>query len=312
MRIRFLYSLIAVFFLVTSAHAEAPGGVVVTVKPLHSLVQGVMGDTAEATLLVTGTASPHGFSLKPSQVGALQAATVVFYIDETMETFLKNALDSLPDTVRKLRLSQADGIVLLERRDSGAWEAEDHHGGHSHHAGEEHGDEAHNMHLWLDPRNAVKMVRAINETLAGIYPENAALYTANAARLIARLGALDEELAGRLAPVRDRPFVVLHDAYPYFEARYGLTAVGSLTLEPDSPASAKKLKEIRHKLEATGARCLFREPQFSDRLLRTAAEGLDVNIGTLDPLGGELEPGADLYFILMRTLAGNLADCLAD
>lgn len=311
---RFLIRLILLFLLPASALATETNTVVVTIKPLHSLVQGVMGTTGKATLLISGTASPHGFSLKPSQVRDLQDAAVVFYIDGSFESFLKNALAALPDGVRKVSLSHATGVEILERREGGAWDDADHghEHGHSHASGDadDHGTEADNMHLWLDPGNAIMITRAIATELGRLYPENKPVYIDNAEKQISRINALDAELRVRLASLTGRPFIVLHDAYPYFERHYNVLAVGSLTLEPDAPASAKRLKDIRAKIQDSGATCIFREPQFDDRLLRTAAEGLPVKLGILDPIGAELEPGADLYFDLMEALATGLRDCL--
>ncbi len=326
---RCLFRLIILFLLPASALASEKGVVIATIKPLHSLVQGVMGDIGEATLLITGIASPHGFSLKPSQVSDLQDAAAVFYIDEAFESFLKNALSSLPEGVRKVSLSHAEGVKLLERREGGAWDDHEHEHGHSHahsdddeddddhdHNGhddhDDHGTEADNLHLWLDPENAIYITRAVAKELGRRYPENRTVYKANAEKQIARLNELDAELRARLAPLQGRPYIVLHDAYPYFEARYNLKAVGSLTLEPDAPASAKRLKEIRAKIQETAAVCIFREPQFDDRLLQTAAEGFPVKLGVLDPIGADLEPGAGLYIKLMNALADNLMDCLMD
>lgn len=323
---RFLFRLIILFLLPASAFAAEKAAVVTTIKPLHSLVQGVMGETGDATLLITGIASPHGFSLKPSQVSGLQDAGAVFYIDEAFESFLKNALAALPEDVKKVPLSHAEGVKLLERREGGAWDEDHHDHGHSHAYSDDHDDhekeghddhdghgtEADNLHLWLDPENAIYITRAVTVELGRLYPENRTVYKENAQKQIARLNELDAELRARLAPLKGRSYIVLHDAYPYFEARYDLMAVGSLTLEPDAPASAKRLKEIREKIQETSAVCIFREPQFDDRLLQTAAEGLPVKLGVLDPLGADLEPGEDLYFTMMNALADNLAECLTD
>ncbi|WP_340148536.1 zinc ABC transporter substrate-binding protein [uncultured Sneathiella sp.] len=309
---RIFISLMFALLIAGTASTATARDVVVTIKPLHSLVQGVMGDTGEATLLIEGAQSLHGFSLKPSQVKYLQKARIVFYVNETMESFLKTALDSLPEGVHKVPLAHLPDIELLERREGGAWDEHDHDHGHSHtheHEGE-HGLEEDNLHIWLDPDIAKSIVRAVAEELAGLYPENRGIYMANADALTARLIELDTELAEKLAPVQGQPYVVLHDAYPYFERRYNLMAVGSLTLDPETPASAKKLRDIREKLKETSARCIFREPQFDDRLVRTAAEGMDIKFGTLDPLGADIDPGAELYFSLLTGLADNVADCL--
>ena len=142
-------------------------------------------------------------------------------------------------------------------------------------------------------------------------PDNAARYGANLVRLVARLADLDRELADRLDPVKDRPYVVFHDAYQYFERRYDLNAVGAISLGPQRRPGARRLSEVRRQIQATGALCVFAEPQFEPALVATVIEGTAARAAVLDPLGADLMPGPDAYFELMQNLAGNLVECLA-
>ena len=166
------------------------------------------------------------------------------------------------------------------------------------------------MHVWLDPRNAAAMARMIAEALIAADPQNTPAYRANAARLDADLAALERTLRERLAPVRERPFVVFHDAYQYFEDRFDVNAVGSITVSPDIQPGAARLRELRQTLAATQARCVFSEPQFEPRLVETVVEGTDARSGILDPLGAALSAGPSQYFQLMEAMAGSLIDCL--
>src|SRR5918994_1639680 len=109
------------------------------------------------------------------------------------------------------------------------------------------------MHVWLDPHNARAMVDAIAAALAETDPENAGAYQGNAARMREELDHLDRRLAETLAPLADRPFVVFHDGYQYFERRYGLNAIGSISVGPDRRPGARRLGEIRDTLEETDA-----------------------------------------------------------
>ena len=301
----FLFALSQAGFI----YAVETTGVVVTIKPLHSLVQGVIGDTGQAQLIVTGSASPHGFQLKPSQVKSMQEAKVVFYIDDAFEFFLHNALEILPDFVRKIALADRAGITLLERRSGGAWEAHEYHAHEQEAHGAQHDDHGdYDLHVWLDTENAKKMVQTITEALSARYPENRDTYEGNARTLMERIDALGVELESELVDVKTKPFIVFHDAYQYFERRYGLTGVGAITLELNEALSVKRIQEIRSKIETTGAVCLFGEPSFPDKLGQIVTEGL--RRGTLDPLGVGLEAGPDLYFNLLKQLAQNLKHCL--
>ena len=147
-------------------------------------------------------------------------------------------------------------------------------------------------HLWLDPTNAARIVDIVAAALSDIDPGNADAYRANAAGVIARLDALDRELAARLAPVAARPFVAFHDAYRYFEAHYGLNGVGALALGPEQQPGARRLAEVRETIRERGVVCVFAEPQFEPALIRTVVAGTPARIGILDPLGADLPPGS--------------------
>ncbi|HMZ11520.1 MAG TPA: zinc ABC transporter substrate-binding protein, partial [Plasticicumulans sp.] len=166
-------------------------------------------------------------------------------------------------------------------------------------------------HIWLDPRNARTMTARIAEVLISRDGANAATYRANAAKLDAGLAALDAGLAQQLAPLAGKPFIVFHDAYQYFEHRYGLTAVGSITVSPERKPSAQRIQAVRDRIRETGARCVFAEPQFDSALVATLTEGTGARAGSLDPTGADGVPaGPDAYAQVLRRLAENLGACL--
>jgi zinc transport system substrate-binding protein len=109
-----------------SALDAAELDVVVSIKPVHSLVAGVMDGTGEPTLLVKGTASEHSYSLRPSEARALEQAEVVFWVGETMETFLVKPLQALAGDATVVELWQAPGLALLATREGGMWQAHAH------------------------------------------------------------------------------------------------------------------------------------------------------------------------------------------
>lgn len=290
--------------------------VTVTSKPIHSLVASVMGATGQPKLLVDGNASPHSYAMKPSDSKAVQDAAVFFRVSEGLEPFTAKLVKSLPKTVRIVSLQEAPGLTLLDRRQGGTFEAHSdatkpgHDHGHAHDNGDEQAGGV-DPHVWLDPANAQKMTKHIATILSAANPADAATYDANAEAHSAAIAALTAELETVLAPVKDRPFVVFHDAYQYFERHFGLTAAGSITVSPDVQPSAKRLTAIRRKIGQLGATCVFAEPQFKSKLIDTVIEGTKARPGTLDPEGGLISAGANLYSTLMRSLASGLKDCLA-
>ncbi|MBB4264854.1 zinc ABC transporter substrate-binding protein [Roseospira visakhapatnamensis] len=192
--------------------------------------------------------------------------------------------------------------------DHAATHDDDHHHDHDHEAAPP-ADRA-DPHLWLDPVNARVMVAAIADTLAEADPTHAETYRANAAATIARLDTLVADLSAELAPVADVPFVVFHDAYQYFEHRFGVRAVGSVVVSPETSPGAARLADIRDRLRDQGAVCVFAEPQFEPRLVRVVVEGTEARAGVLDPLGADLPAGPDFYERLIRGLADSLRACL--
>lgn len=286
------------FGLMTAVAVAAPK-VVATLKPVHSLVAAVMDGTGKPDLLIGGALSEHSYALKPSDARKLRDADLIFQIGPDMETYLTGALAGAGAKV--VVLEKAPGVILLGARHGGLWGEDDHHG-------HDHGPS--DPHIWLDPQNAVAMTNAIAERLSRLDPANAARYRSNAARRIGELKALDRELAAGLAPVRNRPYLVFHDAYHYFEARYGLQPAGAVTVSPDRPIGARRVAELRQTVASGKAACLFREPQFPPKLIETLESGTKASIGVLDPLGADLEPGPGLYPRLMRNLAQSLKSCL--
>lgn len=286
----------------------APPRIVASIPPLHSLVAGVAGDLAAPRLLVPAGRSPHTFSLAPSDARALAAAEVVFAAGDVAEAFLQRPLAALAGDARIVRMAELDGVRRLPARRGGAWsEPRGHNDGHGH-ADE---DGALDPHVWLDPRNAIAFTRAVAATLATLDPANAARYRDNAAAQLERLRALDRVLAQALAPVAGTPYLVFHDAYQYLEARYRLAAAGAVTVDPGRPPGARRLHQLRRRIEREGIACLFTEPQFTPKVARAIVEGTGARIATLDPLGVDIEPGPALYFELMHRLADDLRACLA-
>lgn len=323
--------LLASSMLLSASAASAAPEVVVSIKPIHSLVASIMKGVGEPKLIVEGAASPHTFTMKPSNARAVEGADMVFWMGPGMEAFLKKPLEALASDATVVELDDAEGLTKLPFRKGGAFEAHEHDDegqghhheetaeddhGHDDHAGEAAEDHHHDhgefdTHLWLDPMNAKAMAAAIEKALAEADPENAEAYAANLVSLNGRIDALDKEIAEMIAPVKEKPFVVFHDAYQYFEDHYGVRVVGSITVSPEVVPGAERVQEIRQKVQELDAACVFAEPQFEPKLIQVVTEGTDARSGTLDPEGATLTEGPDLYFDLMRSIAINLKACLS-
>lgn len=323
-----LFAATAIFAgFVACLPARAYDGVVASIKPVHSLVSAVMEGVGEPALIVRGGGSEHAHSLRPSDALILEKATLVFRIGEDMETFLNAPLKTLSAAAVIVSLDDTPGLIKLDLREGGLFEAhshadEDAHGGdhdhnhghdhdHDHEAHDGHDHGAHDLHIWLDPFNARAMLAYIAQVLGDADPQNAARYLANAQAYSTRLEAVEEEIRTIVASVQAKPAIVFHDAYQYFERRFGLDVVGSITINPEIAPGAQRLTAIRDKVRELDAACVFSEPQFQPRLVAVVMEGTQARTGVLDPLGADLADGPDLYIELLRNLATSYAACLS-
>lgn len=303
--------LLGVLLAALPTPALADAKVVVTIKPLHSLVAAVMAGTGSPDLLVQGAASAHTYSLKPSDASKLNKADMLFRMSGTMEAFTTKLATTLPKSVQVVTLQSTRGLKLLPRRTGATFEQDGHGQDHKHGHSYSHDHDSMDGHAWLDPVNAKSIVDRIVQVLSAKDAANAGTFKKNGDALKTKLDELSAELQRELAPVAKKPFILFHDALQYFERRFEMRAVGSISINPDLPPSAQRLSTLRKRIQLLGAVCIMAEPQFDPRLVTNLAEGTRARTGTVDPEGAKIEPGPDLYFTLLRNIARDLKACLA-
>jgi len=336
--------------MATTARAEVPS-VAVDIAPVHSIVSAVMGTLGTPSLIVPPGASPHGYSLRPSEARTLDGADLVVWVGPGLTPWLERPLDTLASQSVKLPLLDAPNITLLEVREGATFAGHDHGGayahghdaehghdddhedhahdethaehahdehahddhahddhGHDDHAGHDHAHGSVDPHAWLDPQNAGIWATAIAGALSDLDPENAEQYVANAQNFSTEMQILEAEIAAQLAPVSGRPFVVFHDAYQYFERRFGVEAAGAVaSVDGDAPSPAR-VATLRDEVAELGAVCALTEPQFNPGIL-TALDA--TNVGEVDPLGIRHDLGPDHYASVLRAMAETLVECLS-
>ncbi|RDE19564.1 zinc ABC transporter substrate-binding protein [Motiliproteus coralliicola] len=188
--------------------------------------------------------------------------------------------------------------------DDHAQEAASHEHGHDH----EHGED---LHLWLDPHEGERIAKLVAETLSQADPNNRPKYQQNLAEFLTDLEDLDKQLKQRLKPLSGKGYFVFHDAYNRFEAHYGLSHLGAITISPERSPGAKHAAEIRERLIKNEAVCVFSEPQFPSPLVSNLIEGTDVGSGVLDPMGGQIAQGPKGYLRFLEQMAADFEACLS-
>ena len=311
------------------AYADTPQ-VAVDIVPVHSLVARVMDGVGTPDLIIQPGASPHEYSLRPSEAAALQNANLVFWIGPDLTPWLTDTIKTLAPDAAVTALMEVDGTIKLEFREGALFEAHAHeddddhvdeaHDDHDEEARhddhdddetghEGHGQGAHDPHAWLSPQNAMTWLNVIAGQLSAADPDNAGAYFTNAAAGRTEMEALIGEVIATLDPVRDGQFLVFHDAYQYFEMDFDFPASGAISIGDASDPSPARIAEIQDRIAEQGIDCVLAEPQFNPGLVATVLDGTEAGTGMLDPLGSDLEPGPALYSQLIRNLSTALAGC---
>ena len=287
----------------TPVHAKVPR-VATDIPPVHSLVSQVMGELGTPKLIIPPGTSPHGYAMRPSEARALQAADVVFWMGQDLTAWFGRAIKALAANATTVALSESKDLIRHPYRTTKNFDT------HTHDEGEHDATAKIDPHLWLDPDNALIFLDVIATTLARLDASHADTYLTNAAQAKAALEALKLELNTIVQPIRGRPFIVFHDAYHYFEHRFDVEAAGSMSIGDASSPGPARIAAIRGKVQTLGATCVFSEPQFEPKIIKTVIEKTAARSGTLDPVGATLKPGPNQYSQLLRHLAHGLLTCL--
>jgi zinc transport system substrate-binding protein len=285
-----------------AAKADAAPEVLVSIKPIHSIVASVMEGAGEPQLLLQGAASPHSYALKPSDARAIAHAEVIFWVGPELENFLAGPLAKLAPRARRVALAGSPGLIRLPARNGGVWE----------HDADEPASLGIDGHIWLDPNNGAAIARIAARVLGEADPAHAGAYSANAEAYAARLTALDQGLAIELKPMRGRPYILFHDAYQYFEAHFGLTPLGAVTVASERPPGVRRIEELRARIKSSGAICVLSTPQFTPRLVTALTEGTRARTAAIDDLGAGIPMGPSLYETLLTRIADSFGSCLKE
>lgn len=275
-----------VIFCSPATTLAGPPDVVASIKPVQGLVSAVMGEIGAPTLLLPASASPHGFTLKPSQAERLQSADVVFWIGPALETSLQGPLKNLAAKANVVALLDAPGLDLLLI------------------------DGAPDPHIWLSPVNIIPIVNRIRDVLIQSNPGNTAIYTKNAKVARNRAKLLLRQGRGMVAAIKDTPYMVQHDGFGYIARDFGLNEVGHLQTLPGREPGAKHVSAMRDVLKSKGVKCLFHEPQFTPALAESLARELGVSLGELDPMGTDLSLSPTLPVRIIQSVIVALDLCL--
>ncbi|MFQ1953824.1 zinc ABC transporter substrate-binding protein ZnuA [Aeromonas veronii] len=290
--------------------------VLTTIKPLGFIAAAITDGVSEPKVLLPTGASPHDFSLRPSDIRSVNSADLVVWVGPELEGFMAKPLANHPHA---LALTQVEGMPLFNYATQDSHDSHDHddhdhaaheHGNHDHDEGHEgHHHEGVDPHIWLGPTQAKVIAKAIASELGKLDPANQARYDANLAAFDAKVDAKDKVIAGQMKAVNEKGYFVFHEAYGYWERHYGMSSKGHFTVSPERRPGAKTLVDIRKALEEKQASCIYAEPQFSPAVIESVARNTGAKVLLLDEVGEQVPLGPDGYPQFMQQLADAFAQC---
>ncbi|OCF99863.1 zinc ABC transporter substrate-binding protein [Gilliamella sp. wkB195] len=275
--------------------------VISSVRPIGFITEAIASGVTNTDILLPDGASPHTYSLKPSDLAKIKNADLIIWVGEDMEVFMPTVLKNVGEH-KQIELMDIPEIKSLLRTNH--HDEEIPHDDNDHHHGE------YDEHIWLSPKIAKIIAKSIHDKLIELYPNKVQLLDANLNEFITNLSETEQNIAKKLISVQNRGYFVFHDAYGYFESQFGLKNLGSFTINPAVQPGVQTVYAIQKKLAEHQAVCVFREPQFSPAVIKKLVNGTNVKIGELNPLGTGIivEKGAYSHFLL--TLTQELLDCL--
>lgn len=287
-----LVRLMALLLLPVVAAAAEPPDVVTSIRPLHSLVAGIMQGVAEPRLLIDGAALPWAYRPDADEKAALARADLVVWSGVELEPGLAAVLAEPGAEVqgRVIDVLSDDILKVLPAR---------------------HDDRLRDPFYWLDTRNMLMLLDVIAQHLAEIDAGRADLYRRNWQRMNIKLGELDRNLEFGYREVSGLPVYFYHDTHQYFQQAYAMHAAGHVAVfdEQQAPDTGHIL-EMRSNLVAADRTCFFTERGMQEPRLDLLLMNTDIQPVELDSLGMGLSPGPDLYLALMKENFAAIAACV--
>jgi len=300
MRFRLLICLI-LFFVFKSSHAQSTPQVVVSIKPIHSIVAFLMEGVASPELLLQSNNSAHTFHLKPSQIRMIDTADLVISIGDEFEIGLRKALKNL-DESNRFEIISLGSLNVHKYRAEKIYEKVQQEDSQE--------DLIADMHLWLDLDNMKKIAQHINGLLIDINPANQDKYNMNLASLNSKLDVLQIELEKQMLPFSSDLYATYSDTIQYFEKKYNLGRPVIVTPYHGARLSINRTLASKNTINDLNIPCLIYGTEVRKSQISVLSEGLKIKAHKIDILGQEFDKGPNQFFNLMKKISNQVASCL--
>ena len=276
--------------------AQSTPSIVVSIKPIHSIVTKIMDGVTKPELLLDSNSSAHTFHLKPSQIKMISNADLVIVISENFELGLRKALKNINEDSH-LKISELDQLIIHNSRGEAIYNKNE-------------DSSKFDFHLWLDVNNMQLIATYISNIIIELDPKNEHIYSENLKELNLELDELKEQIKQQLAPFSSTPFAIYSDTLQYFEKSLELKRPVIITPFHGAGLSIKRTINAKRKIKDLNISCLIYDTEVKAKQLRVLSEGLNLKSFKIDILGNEFTPGPDQYFNLMKKTSSQLSLCL--
>ncbi|HIE78715.1 MAG TPA: ABC transporter substrate-binding protein [Candidatus Thioglobus sp.] len=276
-----------VTLLLLTSNVVASPLIVVTIKPIHSIVSALTHDISSPKLLLNSKQSAHNFNLKPSQLNLVMKSDLLIAVDNHFESDLNKIIKNI-DTTKKIIITGSSEINLLPTTDGSST----------------------NYHLWLDINNMKLIAQDISIMLIRIDQKNKGTYQKNLKSLIVKLDELTNGIKNKLANYNNSPIATYSDSFQYFIDAYELHNPVVVTKYHGDRLSIYSALKARKAIKNNEIKCMLSDKEVPTSRLNVIADGLNVNIYSIDIMGIDIEQGQDHYIKLMNTITNKVHECL--
>jgi cytochrome oxidase Cu insertion factor (SCO1/SenC/PrrC family)/ABC-type Zn2+ transport system substrate-binding protein/surface adhesin len=283
------YLPLVILLVAFEAAATEKFSVVVSIKPIHSLVAGLMKDVAVPGLLIDQGDKPFEFVLGEQGKQLLREASLVIWVGQELERSLQKTIKALPQDSQVMELLASQRLKILPSR---------------------HDLDTRDPYFWLDDRNMLILLDEIVEKLIELDPVRSHIYSRNHRELLKPLLKIDKEYEYGYRGMKAGLGVQYYDVLQYFEQAYALNNLGAVGATPYQDVGAVKLLNVGRVIRNNQAACLFIDKSMPADHVDLLTSGTSINIGELDVFGLQFEAGPELYLKLMQYNTDVIKRCL--
>lgn len=268
--------------------------ILVSIKPLGFIVFSITDDIVPLDILLPYGESEHNYFLKPSDLRKIRDTDLLIWIGPEIESFLikPSSILSKKNNLIISEIPEVKNLIINSISKNNSQSIK-------------------NMHLWLSPKIANIIALSIYKKLSILIPEKKELFLKNLKIFEKELNILDKKIYSRFKLIKTKKYIVLHDAFIYFEKYYGLNnPVFFITSNPVIAPGIKIIYKMQQEIIKNNVSCIFLEPQYKYNFLDNILKQYQIKKGMLDPLGNNIILKKNSYITFLLQLSDQYVKCL--